>query len=304
MRASRLAIAAVLATCSLALSACGGGGDPLSGSSKGSSASGGIVVGSADFPESQLLATIYAKALSADGVEATTKLNIGSREVYMPALADGSINMLPEYSGALLSFLDPKTEATTPEDVAAALKGKLPKGTSMLTPSKAQDSDVLAVTKDTADKYSLTSISDLAPHAGELVLGGPPEWKTRHEGVVGLKDVYGLQFEDFKSLDVGGPLSLAALTGGQVQAADFTSTASAIDAEKLVVLKDDKNLFAAQEITPIVATDQVDDKVTTTLDAISAALTTQDLVAMNARLDDKDSVDQVAGDWLKQHDLG
>ncbi|OLP42429.1 ABC transporter substrate-binding protein [Rhizobium oryziradicis] len=262
-----------------------------------------IIIGSADFPESQLLATIYAQALKAKGVAVETKLNIGSREVYMPALLDGSIDLLPEYAGAALSYLDKNATAHAPEDVAKALKAALPKGVSMLTPSPAQDSDGVAVTRATADKYKLKTIGDLAPVASQLVLGGPPEWKTRKEGIVGLKDVYGLEFKSFKALDVGGPLTLSALVNDQIQAANLFSTDPAIAQNNLVVLEDVKNLFPAQNVVPVIATPKINDVVTKTLDAVSAALTTQDLIEMNGRLGNHDSFDVVAGDWLTKQKL-
>jgi osmoprotectant transport system substrate-binding protein len=262
-----------------------------------------IIVGSADFPESQLLATIYAKALAAKGIAVETKLSIGSREVYIPALLDGSIDLLPEYAGATLSYLDKIATAHSPSDVAAALKAVLPEGVSMLTPSEAQDSDGVAVTRATAEKYKLKTIADLAPVASQIVLGGPPEWKTRKEGIIGLKDVYGLEFQSFKSLDVGGPLTLSALVNDQVQAANLFSTDPAIAANDLIVLEDVKNLFPAQNIVPVIATPKVSDVVTSTLDAVSAALTTKDLIIMNGRLANHDSFDVVAGDWLAQYKL-
>lgn len=262
-----------------------------------------IIVGSADFPESQLLATIYAQALKAKGVAVETKLNIGSREVYMPALLDGSIDLLPEYAGAALSYLDKKATAHTPDDVAKALKAALPKGVSMLTPSAAQDSDGVAVTRATAEKYKLKTIADLAPVASGFVLGGPPEWKTRKEGIIGLKEVYGLEFKSLKALDVGGPLTLSALVNGQIQAANLFSTDPAIAANNLVMLEDTKSLFPAQNVVPVIATAKISDVVTKTLDAVSAALTTKDLIDMNGRLGNHDSFDVVAQDWLTQHKL-
>lgn len=300
-----LALAALAATTALSLSACSSssGGDPLAADTPAASAN-SIVVGSADFPESHLLATIYAQALTAAGVEATTKLNIGSREVYIPALLDGSINLLPEYTGATLSYLNSDATGTAPEEVAAELADTLPDGISMLTPSDAQDSDVLAVSRATAEKYDLTTIEDLVPHASDLVLGGPPEWKTRHEGVAGLEEVYGLTFKDFRTLDVGGPLTISALANGQIDAADLYSTSPAIEENDFVSLVDNKNLFRAQNIVPILAEDKATDEVTTVLDAISAALTTDDLIEMNGRLADQESVDDVAAEWLSEHDLG
>jgi osmoprotectant transport system substrate-binding protein len=303
MKPFAIATVALAAVTVLTLSGCSGsGGNPLSADAS-KSPQGQIIVGSADFPESQLLATIYAQALNNAGIQASTKLNIGSREVYMPALLDGSINLIPEYAGATLSYLNPKSESHTPQDVAAALKQALPKGITMLTPSQAADSDALTVTKETADKYKLTTIEDLVPVAGELVLGGPPEWKTRHEGVAGLKEVYGLNFKDFKTLDVAGPLTLTALLNGQIQVADLTTTDPAMTKDNLVALQDNKNLFPAQNIVPLIAADQSSDKVAKVLDAVSAALTTTSLIEMNERLANQESIDAVASDWLKNNNV-
>ena len=184
------ALSALAITSVLALPACGGGGgNPLSGGgdNKGSSGS-EVIVGSADFTESQLVASIYSQALQAAGGPTKEQFNIGSREVYIQALKDGSIDLVPEYSGALLSYLDPKSTAATTEAVTAELRGKLPSGISMLTPSAAQDKDVVAVTKATADKYKLKTVSDLKPVAGELVLGGRRSGR-RAPGRVGLRDI-------------------------------------------------------------------------------------------------------------------
>jgi len=295
--AGALALVALSATTSFAQT------DPLGAAPAARTDTSTIIVGSADFPESQLLATIYAKALAAKGIKVETKLSIGSREVYIPALLDGSIDLLPEYAGATLSYLDKKATAHSPADVAAALKAALPKGVSMLTPSEAQDLDFFFEDTATAEKYKLKTIADLAPVASELVLGGPPEWKTRKEGIIGLKDIYGLEFKSFKSLDVGGPLTLSALVNDQVQAANLFSTDPAIAANDLIVLEDVKNLFPAQNIVPVIATPKVNDVVTTTLDAVSAALTTKDLIVMNGRLANHDSFDVVAEEWLTAHKL-
>src|SRR4029079_18944654 len=170
----RTLLSALAATAVLALSACGGGGgDPLSGGgdNKGSSGS-EVIVGSADFVESQLIASIYSQALQAAGVSVKEQFNIGRREVYIAALKDGSIDLVPEYTGAFLSYLDPKSTAATPQAVQSELATKLPEGTSRLTASAADDKDVVAVTQATADKYKLKTISALKPVAGELVLGG------------------------------------------------------------------------------------------------------------------------------------
>jgi len=301
----RITLSALAVTSILALSACGGGGDPMSGGGNDSGSSGSeIIVGSADFTESQLIGSIYSQALQAKGVPVKEQFNIGSREVYIQALKDSSIDLVPEYSGALLSYLDPKSTAAEPDAVSSELKGKLPSGISMLTPSPAEDKDVVAVTKATADKYKLKTISDLAPVAGELVLGGPPEWKTREQGVVGLKDVYGLNFKEFVSLDAGGTLTMTALTNGQIQAGDLFSTDPGLVSNDLVALEDDKNLFAAENVVPLIKSAKQSDVVTKTLNDVSAKLTTDDLISMNAEAAKGTNLSDIAKKWLAGAGLG
>jgi osmoprotectant transport system substrate-binding protein len=293
-----------VAVAALTLTACGGG-DPLSSSNTQSAGNlgSGIIVGSADFPESQLIAKIYAEALKAKNVEVQEKPSIGSREVTIPALKDGSIDLMPEYGGALLQYLDAKTKASSPEDVAKELTTKLPAGLALLEASDAQDKDVLTVKKDIADKYSLKTIGDLKPVAKELVLGGPPEWKTRVNGVAGLKSVYGLEFKEFSALDAGGPLTLNALLSGQIQVADLFSTDPAITANNLVALEDDKNLFLSENIVPVVNEKKATDTVKEVLNKVSAALTTEDLIQMNGRAAKFEDMGDIAKDWLKSKNL-
>jgi osmoprotectant transport system substrate-binding protein len=299
-------LTALAVTSVLALSACGGGGgNPLSGGgNSGGSEGSQVIVGSADFTESQLIGSIYSQALQAAGVKTKEQFNIGSREVYIQALKDGSIDLVPEYTGALLSYLDPKSTAATPEAVSGELSKKLPEGISMLTPSPAEDKDVVAVTQATADKYQLKTISDLKPHASELVLGGPPEWKTRTQGVVGLRDVYGLNFKDFVSLDAGGTLTMTALTNGQIQAGDLFSTDPGLHANHLVALVDDKNLFAAENVAPLIKSAKQNDTIKKTLDAVSAKLTTDDLINMNAEAAKGTNLSDIAKKWVADAGIG
>ncbi len=303
-------VAAGLAA-ALALTACGSSSDPLASSSSaaatsaaasgsGSAAAGGpIVIGSADFAESALLANIYAEALKAKGVEVSTNLNIGSREVYLKALQDGSISLLPEYTGNLLQYFDPTATVSAPDEVFAALVKATPAGLTVLDKSPAEDKDAVVVTKETADANNLKSIADLAPVAAEFILGGPSEWETRQTGVPGLKEKYGLTFKEFKVLDAGGPLTLGALTGGQIQAGNLFTTDSNIPAENLVVLEDPENLFPAQNIVPLISTAVATPEVTDALNAVSAKLDTAmltDLVSQ-VTVDKTDSV-QVAQEWV------
>jgi osmoprotectant transport system substrate-binding protein len=132
------------------------------GISGGSAAGVSLTVGSANFPGNVLLADIYAAALKQAGATVKTKLNIGSREAYLPGLKDGSIDLIPEYTGNLLQFLDKTATATSSDDVFAALQKAVPAPLTVLDKSAAEDKDAIVVTKATADKYKLSSIADLA----------------------------------------------------------------------------------------------------------------------------------------------
>src|SRR5580692_2098165 len=170
------------------------GSNPLSGGG----ASGSVVVGSANFPESELLAEVYAIALQDKGVKATTKLNIGSREVYYPQIAKGAITIFPEYNGELLSVeVDPTSTAKTTAAVDAALTAKLPSTLEILNPAPAQDSVSVTVTAATAAKDHLMTIADLKPYASSWTFGAASEFKTRPDGLAGLKATYGLTFKAF-----------------------------------------------------------------------------------------------------------
>jgi osmoprotectant transport system substrate-binding protein len=303
-RASVL-IAAGLAA-ALTLSACGSS-DPLassssstasSGASESESASGPIVIGSANFPESALIANIYAAALKAKGVDVSTNLNIGSREVYLKALQDGSIDLIPEYSGNLLQYFDPTATAVSSDDVYTTLVAKTPGGLKVLAKSSAEDKDAVVVTKATADANNLKSIADLGPVASTFVLGGPPEWETRPTGPPGLKRKYGLTFKEFKSFG-SAPLILGALTSDQIQAANLFTTDPSIPANDLVVLEDPQNLFAAQNVLPLINAAKSNPQVQAALDEVSAKLDTATLTELLTKVQvDKEDSAQVAQEWV------
>ncbi len=204
---------------------------------------------------------------------------------------------------ALLNYLDPASKASAPADVLAALKAALPPGLSLLQPSPAEDATIVAVTRATAEKYHLTTMADLKPVAPHLVIGGPPEWKIRSDGLVGFRKEYGLQFKSYRTLDVCGPLTLSALLNGQIQVACMDSSDPAIKVHDLVALQDPKHLIPSENVVPVIVTARKTDKIVATLNAISAALTTQDLIAMNARLADHDSINAVAKAWLQDNHI-
>jgi len=307
------ALGGLAALALLALTACGGSSSnpvaagPASSAASGSASAGSagsITIGSANFQENQLLAEIYAGALQAKGVAVTKKLNIGSRETYIPGLKDGSIDLIPEYSGVLLQYFDKNATAVSSADVYAALLKAVPSPLEVLPQSNAQDKDAIVVTKATATKDKLTSIADLAPVAKNLVLGGPPEFKTRADGIPGLASKYGVRFKDFKSLDAGGPLTINALKNGQVQAADIFTTDPSIVADNFVVLADPKSLYTAQNVLPLINKSKVTPTISAALNAVSAKLDTPTLTALVAQVvtDKKQPVD-VAAAWLKANGL-
>jgi osmoprotectant transport system substrate-binding protein len=306
---SGLLLAALLA---LVIAACGGndlknGGSGSSSSGSGSSAGKpAVTVGSANFPENVVLAEVYAGALGAKGFQVDKKLNVGSREAIFPAMERGDITVLPEYTGALLSYVSKgKSSAKTIAEQVTALKSALPAKLTLLTPSAAEDKDTVTCTKAVVDKYSLTSLDDLAKVAKNVVMGGPPELAKREGfGLKGLKSVYGIQFKQFRPLDVAGPLTVAALKSGKVDCANLFSTQSAIPQNGFVTLADPKGLVEGEAVVPLIAKDAATAEATQVLDAVSAKLTTDNLKALVKRVEvDKDDAATVAGDFLSQNGL-
>jgi osmoprotectant transport system substrate-binding protein len=169
----------------------------------------------------------------------------------------------------------------------------------VLDQSQAEDKDAIVVTKATADKYHLTSIADLAAVAGKLTLGAPPEFQTRADGIPGLKRVYNVTFKTFRKLDAGGPLTENGLKNGQIDAGDIFTTDPLIAQNGWVVLADPKNLYTAQNVLPLINSSKASDTVKTTLNAISAKLTTDDLISLNEKVQmNKQDPDAVAKEWL------
>jgi osmoprotectant transport system substrate-binding protein len=300
------AVIAITATASLALAACGSSSpsNPLSGSSS----KGTVVIGSANFPENEVLAEIYSLALKAKGVKVTDKFNIGDREVYYPEIKKGAVSIIPEYNGTLLTvIIDPTSTAHTTDQVNAALKAGLPPSMEILNSSSAQDSDSVTVSQAFATAHHLTSSSSigaLAPYASSMVFGGPPEFPTRSDGIPGLKANYGLTFKSFSPLDESGPITIKALQDGTVQAADIFTTTPQIATDHFVTLADPKFNFAAQNVTPLVYKKAMTSTITSTLNAISAKLTTAGLLQLDtAVIVNHDSYQAAAQGWLKANGL-
>ncbi|MFC6158373.1 ABC transporter substrate-binding protein [Kribbella sp. NPDC058693] len=306
MLRSTLIRTAIAGVAVLGLAGCGGGGDQLGSDNAGSSPApskvSSITVGSADFSESQLIAEIYGQALAAKGIEVKKKPNIGNRETYMAAIKDGSVDLVPEYTGASLAYFDKNSTETDPQKAYDALKKALTPGLEILEMSPATDEDTIVVTKATADKYSLKSIGDLK--GKNLVAGGSSEFKVRTAGLKGMKEKYDVDFKEYKTLDAGGPLSIKALETNQIQVTDLFTTQAVIKDKGWVQLDDPEHILPPNNIVPLIRTDHKSDDVVSTLNAVDAKLTTDALTDLVKRIDvGKESADAVAKDWLSKNPL-
>ena len=289
-----------VAALGLGLTACGG--DPTEGEQ---SATDTITVGSAAFPENEIIAEIYAQALEAADVKVEKKLNIGAREAYIPALENGEIDLLPEYSGNLLTYFDSDATASSREDIVTALGDAVPDALEVLEPAPAEDKDSLNVTPKFAEKNNVASIADLAEVDG-LKLAAPPEFEERANGLPGLEREYGITDVEFTGIsDGGGPATLKALLDGTVDVANIFSTTPSIAENDLVTLEDPKNLFPAQNVIPLINSDKASDEVVEVLNGISAELTTEDLLDLNGKNqgDDKVAPAELAKQWLSDKGL-
>ncbi|MGA1835955.1 ABC transporter substrate-binding protein [Herbiconiux sp. 11R-BC] len=299
MTSLRPAAAFALGLSALVLAGCASPStDPLAAPSASSDA---IVVGSQAYYSNEIVAEIYSQALEKAGLPVERAFNIGQREAYVPSLEAGEIDLFPEYTGPLLQFWDPSTTLTKSDEVYDALVKAAPAGLRVLDQSPATDQDSYVVTKEFSEKYGVTSIADLASVPVPLVLAGNSEGATRPNGPKGLLEHYGVTVSFTPIEDGGGPLTIQALDDGAVQLAIVYTASPAIKTDDLVVLDDPQGLFTASHLVPI-ASDRLPDEAVDIVNAISAALTPDDLVALNVRsVDEQLGSAQIASDWLAQH---
>jgi osmoprotectant transport system substrate-binding protein len=290
-----VALAAVLTT-----TACSSG-DPLSsGDSDGDT----IVIGSQDYYSNEIIAEIYAQSLEDAGFKVERDFRIGQREAYLPEIEGGSIDLFPEYSGPVLQYWQPDTPARLSDDVYAALQDATPEGLRVLDQSAATDQDSYTVTKAFADQWSLTTVDDLANVTEPMTMGANSEAENRPNGPQGLRDTYGVEVGFTPIEDGGGPLTVQALNDGDIQLAIIYTADPSIAANDLVSLQDTKGLFLASHVVPL-ASDNVNDEAADVINAVSAAMTPEDLLAMNARsVDEELPAETIAKDWLAEADLG
>ena len=262
-----------------------------------------IRVGAFDFSESHILANIYGQALRAEGYSVSTdKILPGSpREIIKPALEAGELDLVPEYVGTLLTFLGGESTSDGAQNQAQAKQLFEASGVTLLDIAPAQDTNAIVASKETADKYNLEKVSDLAPVASELHFAGPPECPERQFCLVGLEEVYGVEFGEFTPLDFGPRVT--ALEEGAIDLALLFSTDAAIAAKGFVLLEDDKGLQPAENIVPAIRTDVLDaydEELVNVLNSVSARITTEGLTALNMKVQvDKEDPDDVAGEWLR-----
>jgi osmoprotectant transport system substrate-binding protein len=297
------ALGAALLALALVASACADEEAPGGGGGGGAKAS--LTVGADNFAEAEIVAEMYAQVLENAGYDVSREFGT-TRETRIPAMEGGEIDLAPEYLATLLLFLDPNAEASSDaEAVAGDLSPLLEeKGLTTLEASAAIDTNAFVVTEATAQEHGLASVSDLKPVAGDLTLGGPPECPERPFCIPGLKEVYGIEFGEFVPLDAGGPLTVEALDKGEIDVGLLFSTQSVIADKGWVLLEDDMHLQAADNITPLIRSDLVNDEVTQLLNGVSATLTTENMTELNGRVEiDGDDPSTVAEEFLTEQGL-
>jgi osmoprotectant transport system substrate-binding protein len=301
-RMTRITLLAMAALIASVLAGCASS-DPLDTPSDAGDAAARsdapIVVGSQAYYSNEAIAEIYAQALEGAGFEVTRQFNVGQRDAYWPEIESGAIDVFPEYTGNLLEFLDPDTDATSADGVYAALQDALPDGVTALDYAAATDQDTYTVLKDFAEENGITSIADLAGVDDRVTLGGGPQLEQLPYGPAGAKSTYGVDL----GFSATGPSTLDALLGGQIQVADIYTADPAFHTEDIVALEDPANLILPSNVVPVVSSDVVDE-VADVINAISAKLSVEGLIAVNVQSTvDELASEKIAEQWLQENAL-
>jgi osmoprotectant transport system substrate-binding protein len=299
-----LALAVVLGSC--------GGGSAAQHATTAKTAGPGagkppVTIGTKNFPEAFLLGQLYAQALEAKGFRVNLKTNIGATELIYRALTSNTLDMYPEYTGVLAAVIGNDRSAFKSELAAYRKAQRVVAGKNLVLLNRApfSDRDALAVKPELAARYKLVSLEDLARVPGPVTIGGPPEFKTREQGFLGLRMVYGLTNLRFKPYKIGD--QYRALDNDRLDAADVFTTDGQLSHGKYVVLKDPRGLFGFQNGVPLVRRDVVNREgpaFAATLNAVSALLTTTEMRRMNAAVAvGARSPAVVAAQFLRTHGL-
>ena len=300
------ALAGTLLAGTLMLTSCSDA-DPLSRASGDATDGTGekptIVVGSQDYYSNEIIAEVYAQALETHGYAVERQFRIGQREVYLPEIESGEIDLFPEYTGPLLQYWKPDTTARLTEDVYTELAGTVPEGLRILDQSSATDQDSYVVTRAFAETWDLTGIGDLADVTEPLTLGGNSEGETRPNGPRGLQDAYDVDVDFTPIEDGGGPLTVKALQDNSIQLAIVYTADPSIAENDLVSLEDPAGLFLASHVVPL-ASDDVDEAAAAIINEVDAALTPEGLIELNARsVQEQAPAGTIAAAWLAEQDL-
>lgn len=305
---------ALMAAAAVVLAACSSGGGDSADPSASPGGGGPITIATTNFSETKIIASMYQQVLEANGVQASIK-ELTTREVIVPALEKGEVQLTPEYLGSLTEFLNKEVNGADAEQLAtgdaeATFEAVTPlaeqRGLTLLTPSPAQDQNAFAVTSDFATQNNLQTLTQLGEYSQQspITLGGPPECPKRPFCQPGLEQTYNVKVGSFVPLDAGGPLTIQALNQGKVNVGLVFSSSGSVAANNLVVLEDDKGLQTAENILPALNTSAVTDTITEQLDKVSAALTTDELQQLNEQVEiDRQSPEKVATAFLQEKGL-
>jgi osmoprotectant transport system substrate-binding protein len=279
----------------------GGSGGASDGG--GAADAGTVVVGSQAYYSNEIIAELFAQVLEKQGLTVDRQYQIGQREVYLPELESGALDVMPEYTGNLLQNYDPDAPSASPEEIHTALGEALPDGLRLLPFAEATDQDSYTTTADFAKTNSLTTIADLAGVEEDLKIAANSEFEVRPYGPEGVKKVYGVDVAVVPVEDGGGPLTVQALTDGDVQLADLYTSDPAIVAKDLVVLEDPESLILPQNVVPVVS-EKVDEDAEAAITAVIEALSADDLLELNRQsVEDQASSADIANGWLAEKGL-
>lgn len=300
--------ATAVLTCSTLLVAGCSTKDPLDTSQdRDGSSEQTISLGTANFPESEIIGQIWASALRDAGYDVDVKSGIGSREVYLQALEEGTIDIVPEYAGNLTQFYGELPQGADEDDVRAALTDALPDNFEAGAFSPAESKDSYRVTRAAAEEYGLVTISDL-DKLDDITIAAPPEFAERPYGPQGLTDIYGIDADKITVSpisDGGGPLTVAALVEGAANTANIFTTSPALLSDgseaDLVTLDDPERLIPPQNVVPVVRAGALPEGALDVINSTNEMLTTQDLVEMNLRNVGEEHAEPaaIAKDWMK-----
>ena len=293
-------LAALTVTSAFALTACGTDSSPLEDDATNDDT---IVIGSQDYYSNEIIAETYAQALENAGYDVDRQFRIGQREAYLPEIEAGEIDLFPEYSGPVLQYWEPDTEARLPDDVFAALEEAAPEGLNVLDQSPATDQDSYVITQEFADEWGIENVEDLDKVTEPMTLGANSEAESRPNGPKGLEETYGIEVGFAPIEDSGGPLTVKALKDDDVQLAIIYTADPSIESNNLVSLEDTKGLFLSSNVVPL-ASDKVDHKAAEVINEVSAAMSPEDLVSLNNRsVTEQLPAADIAKDWLEEKGL-